>query len=349
MILAMNHPKRATISEIAARAGVSKGAVSFALNGRPGVSEETRMRVQAIADELNWKPNRAARALGQSQAGAIGFVLNRSARILGTETFFPQLLSGMQLGLTGSHTALHMMVVGSVEEEMEAYREWWQSRIVDGVIMVDPRVDDPRLEVLEHLGLPAVQVAGHPSQTAAIPAVWADDRAATDTLVRYLHGLGHRRIAYVAGPEELEHTQLRRQEFSASAEALGLDASQSVISGYEADDAARVTRELLGRSARPTAVMYDTDVMAMASLRAAQGLGLRVPDELSIVSFEDSLLVQLGNPPITSLTRDTVAFGTLAVKTLLEHIAAETPVPSIEGAQPRLSIRESSGPAPASS
>ncbi|MFJ3957374.1 LacI family DNA-binding transcriptional regulator [Arthrobacter sp. NPDC090010] len=342
----MDHPKRATISEIAARAGVSKGAVSFALNGRPGVSEETRGRVLAIAEELNWKPNRAARALGQSRAGAVGFVLNRSARILGTETFFPQLLSGIQLGLTGSHTALHMMVVGSVEEELNAYREWWQSRIVDGVIMVDPRVDDPRLEVLEHLGLPAVQVGSHPSQSPTIPSVWVDDRAATRTLVAYLHGLGHRRIAHIAGPQELEHTHLRRQEFAAAVQELGLTSSSSVSSGYEADDAVRATRELLSLAEPPTALLYDTDVMAVASLREAQGHGLRVPEDLSIVSFEDSLLVRLGNPPVTSLTRDTVAFGTLAVKTLLAHLDADLPVPSAEGAEPTLSIRESSGPAP---
>ena len=96
----------------------------------------------------------------------VGFVLNRPARILGTETFFPELLSGIQLGLSPSHIALHMLVVSSVEEEVETYREWWHAHRVDGVILVDPRADDPRIRVLDELGMPAVQIGSHASRVS---------------------------------------------------------------------------------------------------------------------------------------------------------------------------------------
>ena len=107
--------RRTTIADIAARAGVSISAVSFALNDRPGVSDETRARVQAIARELDWQPHTAARALGGAKAGSIGFVLNRPARTLGTESFFGDLISGIQLGLAGSHVGMNLLVARDAE------------------------------------------------------------------------------------------------------------------------------------------------------------------------------------------------------------------------------------------
>jgi DNA-binding LacI/PurR family transcriptional regulator len=104
---------RPTIADIAERAGVSKGAVSFALNGRPGVSEETRRRILAVADEMNWRPHRAARSLGNSRAGAVGLILSRPARTLGLEPFFGQIVSGLQAGLAEDGTALQLLVVDS--------------------------------------------------------------------------------------------------------------------------------------------------------------------------------------------------------------------------------------------
>ena len=334
-----------TVADIARRAGVSKAAVSFALNGRPGVSAQTRQRILAIARELNWRPNSAARALGQARAGAIGFVLNRPARILGTETFFPELLSGIQLGLSPGHTALQMLVVTSLEEELETYREWWQARRVDGVILVDPRRDDPRPALLGQLGLPAVQIGSRPSAHPAVPAVWVDDAEAARTLFGYLGALGHRRIAHIAGAAEFEHTLLRVQSLQECAQQLGLEWAQSLPSDYSAEAAADRTRRLLSAARPPTAIVYDSDVMAAAGLRVAHEMGATVPGALSLASFDDSLLVRLVHPAITSLTRDTVELGELAARTLLARLAGEdAPAGSVPGPALRLSVRESTAP-----
>ncbi|HEY9393787.1 MAG TPA: LacI family DNA-binding transcriptional regulator, partial [Nocardioides sp.] len=135
---------RPTIADIAERAGVSKGAVSFALNGRPGVSEETRRRILAVADEMNWRPHRAARSLGNARAGAVGLILSRPARTLGLEPFFGQIVSGLQAGLAEDGTALQLLVVEDPEAEMAAYRNWTAERRVDGFVLLDPLIDDPR-------------------------------------------------------------------------------------------------------------------------------------------------------------------------------------------------------------
>ncbi|WP_316316589.1 LacI family DNA-binding transcriptional regulator, partial [Clavibacter michiganensis] len=152
----MASKRRTTIADIAARAGVSISAVSFALNDRPGVSDETRRRVRDIARELDWQPHTAARALGGARAGSICFVLNRPARTLGTESFFGDLISGIQLGLAGSHVGMNLLVARDAAEELETYRDWWRGHRVDGVIVIDPRRDDERLALLADLGMPAV-------------------------------------------------------------------------------------------------------------------------------------------------------------------------------------------------
>jgi DNA-binding LacI/PurR family transcriptional regulator len=339
--------RRTTIADIAARAGVSISAVSFALNDRPGVSAETRLRVQRIAQELDWQPHTAARALGGARAGSIGFVLNRPARTLGTESFFGDLISGIQLGLAGSHVGMNLLVARDAAEELQTYRDWWRGHRVDGVIVIDPRRDDERLALLAELGMPTVVVGSHPSAPGAAPSVWIDDSDAADTVLRYLQALGHRRIAHVAGRPEFEHTAMRIERVRALTEAGDLDDAVSIPTDYSADAGARATRDLLSRRVPPTAIVYDNDVLAMAGLGVASEMGVAVPRDVSIVSFDDSAMIRLVRPAITSLTRDTVELGQRAATLLREQIDAGAPLPSRPGPSLTLSVRESTGRAPA--
>ncbi len=190
--------RRPTIADIARQAGVSKGAVSYALNGQPGVSEATRARILAIANEIGWRPNIAARALNGARAHAVGLALCRPARFLGVEPFFMELISGIEAELSARSYALLLQVVGDHEAEMGVYRRWWGEGRVDGAILVDLHLDDPRVPQVEEMGMPVV-VLGHPSAAGSLVPVWADDSAAVRETVEYLVALGHRRIARVAG------------------------------------------------------------------------------------------------------------------------------------------------------
>ena len=153
--------KRPTIADIAARAGVTKAAVSFALNGQPGVSAATRERILAIAEEVGFQPNSAAKALTAGRVGTFGLIIDRPARTLGIEPFFMQLLSGIQADLTQHHVTLQFSTTEDSGNEIALYRQWWAQRRVDGVFLVDLQRDDPRIGVLEQLRMPAV-VIGSP-------------------------------------------------------------------------------------------------------------------------------------------------------------------------------------------
>ena len=315
--------KRPTIGDIARQAGVSKGAVSYALNGQRGVSDATRRRILAIADEIGWNPNSAARALSGAAANTIGLALRRPARVLGFEPFYMELISGVEAELSTRSYALMLQVVADAEAEAAVYKRWWGERRVDGVLVCDLRLDDPRLTVVEDLRLPAVVVGG-PVGVGRLAHVWNDDAAALVETLEYLVALGHRHVARVAGLADLVHTQTRADAFGATSRRLGLVEPVTVFTDYSGEEGARATRRLLSSAARPTAIVYDNDIMAIAGLGVAQEMGLAVPSDLSIVAFDDSPLCQLVHPPLTALTRDIPAYGAHAARLLLDVIAGRS-------------------------
>ncbi len=332
--------KRPTIADVARRAGVTKAAVSFALNGQPGVSATTRKRIFAIADEMGFKPSSAARALSDGRSGAFGLIIDRPARTLGIEPYFMQLISGIQAELSQQHVTLQFTMVEDQEAEIGMYRTWWAQRKVDGVFLVDLQVSDRRVAVLAELGIPTV-VVGTPLGAGGLPTVWQDDRAATAILVGHLAGLGHRRIARVGGFPRYWHSKLRTEAFADVASAAGLEAV-SVAADYTAEHGVEATHALLEGAGPPTAVLYDNDVMAVAALSAAQRGGLAVPGDLSIMAWGDSALCELVHPSVTALRWDIVEAGARAAR-LLSRAADGGEVGSFQEGPPVLMIRESTG------
>jgi DNA-binding LacI/PurR family transcriptional regulator len=333
--------RRVTISDIAERAGVSKGAVSYALNGRPGLSDATRERILTIARELGWYPNSAARSLSAARAHACGLVLARPARTLAVEPFFSELIAGVEAELSARSLALTIQLTNDVENELEVYRRWWAERRVDGVLMVDLRLEDPRVAELEALGLPAVVVGG-PVEGGALPAVWHDEASVVVEVVRYLAALGHTRIARVAGLARFVHTAARSGAFFEVTRSLELSA-QVVSTDFTPESGARATRQLLSHPEPPTAIFYDSDVLAVTGLGVAQQMGVDVPRDLSIVACDDSLLCQVVHPPLTTVSRDISQYGAQACRRLLAEIE-EPGGGDLETPRGELTPRGSTGP-----
>jgi DNA-binding LacI/PurR family transcriptional regulator len=333
--------RRATISDIARLAGVSKGAVSYALNGRPGVSEETRDRILAIADDLGWYPNRAARALSAARADACGLLLARPAKTLALEPFFMEFMAGVESELSARSVALTVQLVRSVEDEIAVYRRWWGEHRVDGVLVVDLRVDDPRVEALAGLGLPSVVVGG-PVEGGVLPAIWHDEPSAVVDAVRYLAALGHTRIAHVTGVSEFQHTVKRAAAFERVLAESGLR-GEIVPTDYTPEQGARATRKLLSSPSRPTAIVFDSDLLAVTGLGVTRQMGFEVPDDVSIVSWDDTLISQVVHPPLTAVTRDIEAYGSAAARHLLAVIEGRA-AGDLETQRGELTPRGSTGP-----
>ncbi|MGW2385849.1 LacI family DNA-binding transcriptional regulator [Streptomyces sp. NPDC001658] len=331
------------MKDIARHAGVSQSAVSFALNGRPGVSEETRDRVRRVAEELGWRPSTAARALSGEGAATVGFVLARPAETLGVDSFFLQLVSGIQEVLAERHLGLLFQVVEDVADECAVYRRWWAEHRVDGVLVVDPRSADPRPDLLDELGLPAVVIGGAPDERhPGLSTVWADDAGAMASVVDELHRLGHRRIVHIAGLAGLAHTERRIRTLRAKAARRGLGEVESVTTDYSDAAGAAVTRRVLEAPAPPTALVYDNDVMAVAGVAAAAELGFSVPADVSVVAWEDSALCRMVKPWLSALSRDSVEFGRTAATELMALLDGG-PARTVRVPVPRLIERDSTG------
>jgi DNA-binding LacI/PurR family transcriptional regulator len=332
--------KRPTIADVAKRAGVTKAAVSFALNNQPGVSESTRERIIAIAAEVGFEPSSAARALSDGRAGAFGLVIDRPAQQLGIEPYFMQLMSGIQAELSAHQVMLVCTLAEDQQTEIALYRKWRAQGRVDGVFLVDLRLDDDRVAVLQELNLPGV-VIGTPLASGSLPAIWQDDRAATQTAVAHLAELGHRRIGRVTGSPRYWHTRIRTDAFAEAAARAGIEVS-AVDADYTGEFGAKVTRQLLSRPDPPSAILYDNDVMAVAGLGEAQRMGVQAPRDLSVMAWDDSMLCELVHPAITALHRDVAAVGAEAARRL-GALTAGREVDDFREPLPRLMVRESTG------
>lgn len=334
--------RRPTIRDVAQRAGVSKGAVSFALNGRPGVADETRERILRAADELGWRPNASARALSKRRSLAIGLVLARPPAQIGNDPYFGQLLAGMEEILAVQGYALVMSVVGDNEAEVATYRRLVSDQRIDGAVLIDPRADDPRYPLLAELEIPAV-VVGDPVWTCAHPYIAADERPVVQEAVRHLIDLGHRRIGHVSGPLNVAHAVVRERAWRDAMADAGLDCCESVDGGFSAEGATTATERLLDDDRPPTAIVYANDIMAIAGMGVARERGLRVPDDLSIVGYDDITLAQHIDPPLTTIRQDPVAAGRIAAARLLATLNGTGPE-HVTPPEPTFVLRESTAP-----
>jgi DNA-binding LacI/PurR family transcriptional regulator len=272
----------------------------------------------------------------------VGLAICRPARLLGLEPFYMEFVSGIESVLAERSCSLLLRLVGSLEEEIHLQERWWRQRQVGGSVLVDFHQDDPRVAPLAEIGLPAVAV-GHPSLTGGFPSVWTDDATAVAEAVRYLAALGHRRIARVGGPAGLGHSAIRSAAFEKTMAELGLGGGRHLETGFSGEEGARATRSLLLSPERPTAIVYDNDIMAVAGLGVAAEMGIAVPDELSLLAWDDSQLCRLTHPTLSAMSHDVHGFGAQVARTLFDVIAGED-VPSRPVATPELVPRASTAP-----
>jgi DNA-binding LacI/PurR family transcriptional regulator len=316
---------RPTIADVARAAGVSKGAASHALNGRRGVSEETRKRVQDAADALGWFPNGIARALSGSRASSIGWAIVRSPKSPTIDPYFTELFSGIELELADTPVSLVTKLVTHRAKERDLYRRWAAERRVDGVLLSDIDANDWRFDLLDELGLPFVAFRsrrdaapdGLPHDGATpVPSVWFRERPNVAALLDLALQNGHRRIGWISGDPTKSAVLIREQatlEWARTHDAGVV----TVFTDYSPGEGARAAVELLRSEDPPSYLVFDSDIMALAGVSACHALGLSVPGDISIASFIDSPLCEVAVPPITALKHPIVDFGQQLTRRLL--------------------------------
>ena len=253
--------------------------------------------------------------------------------MLGIEPFFMELIAGIEETLANDGRSLLLHVVADHEAEIGAYRRWAAEDMVAAVVVVNITLDDTRLPVLRELGLPTV-ILGGPERDMGFAHVYIDNGGAVRRAVELLVGMGHTVIARVSGPSHLAHTQTRNDAFEEACAARG--AQGIVIEGdYSEESGARAIRALLSRANRPSVIIFDNDVMAVAGLATAKEMQVRVPEDVSLLAWDDSALCRLTNPPLSAMSMDVHAIGFRVADSVLNLIAegsvavTEAPLPQL--------------------
>lgn len=339
--MAARQAPRPRIGDVAALAQVSKSAVSIVFNDRPGVGAETRQRILDAAAELGWEPSARARALMRDRSLALGLVIRRSPELLSTDPFFPQFLAGVESALEAHGYALVLQMVGTEAAERRSYERLAGEGRVDGVFLTDIRREDPRPSLVEALGLPAVIVGDGPAD-GAVPRLSMDDGRGIARAVDHLRALGHTRIGHVAGASGYLHSEARMEAWRRSLESAGLPEGPFAVADFSGLGGETATHELLDRNPAPTAIIYANDLMAISGMSVAAQRGLSVPDDLSVVGFDDVPLAAHVRPALTTVRQDVVRWGARSAEALLSIVEGrEADLSPL--AKPELIVRASTG------
>jgi DNA-binding LacI/PurR family transcriptional regulator len=331
--------KSVTILDVAARAGVSKSAASLALRGTGYVSEARRRAVLEAAEELGYRPNAAARAMGSARSGIVGLILDD----LRNPWYVPA-VEGLSGGL---HAAGLSPLLGDWRLEGAGLAERYLELRVEGLVLVGTL--DGAEEALPPLGpLPVVQVGAARAQVAGAAVVTNDDREGARRVVRHFAELGHTRVAHLADPGTAVG-DARRAGFEAEARRAGLDAV-TVAAGRTEEAGRLAALEVLRTDPRPTAIFAVNDMAALGALSAAEELGLHVPEDLSLAGYDDTPAARLRAVGLTSVDNASREAGRVAAALLAETIAARgVPDPAADGGaatllDPELKVRTSTAP-----
>lgn len=275
---------------------------------------------------------------------AVGLVLARPARLLGEEAFFMELVAGMEEALSPRDVSVLLHMVADHDAEQATWQRWDAGRLVDALVVVDLLVDDSRLRTIVDLRLPAV-VLGGPSVGLPVSSVYVDDDTAARAVVAGLFELGHRQLGRVSGPRRLWHTRRRDEAFADECARRGMTI-RTVEGDYTEGAGVRLTQDLMATGRPVTALVYDNDAMAAAGLAQAAAAGLRVPEQLSVVAWDDSTLCRLTNPALSVIAVDVHAMGEQLAGVVLQAMNGG-PRQCHRAAPHRLVLRQSTAAAPA--
>ena len=307
-----------SLKDIAQHCGVSVGTVSKALNGRGDVGEATKQRILETAKELGYTANSAARALKTNRTYSIGIVFTDLSNSGFMHEYFASTLNSFRQEAERCGYDI-TFISGSMGPTNTSYLQHARYRGLDGVAVINADFFDPLIQELVNCDLPVVTL-DHAFNNR--PAVLSDNMRGLETLVRYVYGKGHRRIAYIHG-NRTAVTENRLTGFYRACEALGLDIPNEYITECEYHEPVscyKATKRLLALPKRPSCILFSDDYAYIGGINAIYEEGLRVPDDISIVGYDGIHMAKMVSPRLTTWRQNSEELGRLAAEQLIERI-----------------------------
>ncbi|CAM4015222.1 LacI family DNA-binding transcriptional regulator [Mesobacillus zeae] len=318
-----------TIKDVAIKANVAPSTVSRVIANNPRISEKTKKRVRKAIQELGYHPNLNARSLANQMTNSVGIVMPESASKSFQNPFFPEVIRGISSYIQSREYSL-FMVTGETEEAIyEGVVKMVQGRRVDGIVLLYSRVDDKIIQYLIEKKFPFVLI-GKPQQTAQdITYTDNDNYSAGREVTEYLIKLGHTHIAFIGGSPNLMVTKERLSGFREALLMADLQISNDYICHMEflQEGGKEAVEQLFQLKQPPTAIVVTDDLMALGVLSALSEKGYSIPDDVSVISFNNVILSEISNPPLTSVDVHIFQLGYESAKSLVEKIEAPDLLP----------------------
>jgi len=339
-------PRAVTMQDIARAAGVSQSTVSRVLNDAPTsvpIAAETRQRVREMAERLGYRPNPLARGLRGARTNLLGVIVRDIA-----DPFFAMAVDSVS---TEALARGYNVVLGSAHsraDEAIALKEVLETRHCDAIMLLGDMRDEPRFLEELRASLTPVVALWHGTELEGVPTVNIDNRSGIVAAMDHLTELGHERIGFIGG-RPLGDIRERRQAYLDYLEASGLDSSDAYVRTGVNDPSGgdRAIRSLLNLDEPPTAVVCSTDHLATGVLYAVADLGLRVPDDISVVGFDDIPMAGFTVPPLTTLRMPVSEMTGVAARLAMDELTDEDAADlSSYVATSNLVVRESTGKPP---
>lgn len=328
-----------TLAEVAAAAGVSAMTVSRALSDQPGVSRKTREAIVKLAAEMGYETNRVAQKLSSGQSRVIGVLAEHL-----DNPFISGLVTGVvrAAAVAGNEVLIYSLVDQQKRPPVKVLRLLQQ--FTDGVVALLP-YEFGLVEALTEKRCPVVTI-DNPSEHAELPSVSADSYGGARLAMRHLAELGHKRIAFVSGAEQLESAQQRHRAYDDSVSVLGLVRDPALVlpGDYTLEGGRAAAEQLLKLKKPPTAVFASNDLSAFGLMAVLQERGLKIPEDMSVVGFDDLPTASQIHPALTTVRQPIEELGRAAVNTLLALIAG-LPAATARATLPTaLVVRQSTAP-----
>jgi LacI family transcriptional regulator len=308
-----------TLEEVARLAGVSRSTASRVINDQPSVRAETRERVWQAIRECGYQPNVVARSLVTNRTQIISMVIPEAVTTLFTDPFFPLLLRGATEACNAHHYQLTLSLFTASTDPQEMYQRVLRNGYLDGVIVASASFDDPLIPNLLRDRVPFVSIGWYPDER--VHYVDVDNNSGAQMAVEHLIRLGRRRIAIIAGPPNMVAGRNRLSGYHQALEAHGIPVEEDLIAYGDFTEGGGLSAMQRLFPASPSAVFAANDMMAIGALKALRGAGMRVPQDVALVGFDDIPIASAIEPALTTLRQPIDRLGSLAVEMLLNLLA----------------------------
>ncbi len=334
--------KNVTLDDVAKHAGVSRATVSRVVNNYPHVSERVRQQVLKTVKEMGYNPHMAARWLASNRTGNIGFVIPNSLHTFFSDPYFPQLTAGVAQACSENDYLLSLFIFHTPELEKQMIPRLTRGGLVDGIIVQSTDIDDTTLLKINEGKVPFV-VAGRPLNLPQANYIDVDNVTGAYNAVAHLLRLGHRQIGTISGPRNTAVGQDRLKGYRQALMDRGISPQESWVAtgDFTEQGGFYAAQHLLQTNPDLSALFVASDGMAIGAMRAIRQAGKGIPDDISIVSYDDLPPAQQAVPPLTTIRQPIQQLGRNAVEILLDIIEHGTTPPRQIILETELVIRQS--------